>query len=104
MNKVAAALEVLRNDELLEEMVKEGGVLRGLGNVLKAGDKAGQAASHYLATQGHKNLAVAARIAPAGFGVLAAKKAYESGPVQGAKRKVQEYKYRKAVKRAQRGY
>ena len=104
MDKVAVALAILNNDELLEEMAKDAGVLRGAANVLRAGDEAGRAASKYLQSKGHGNLAVAARVAPhvaAGIGV---KKAYDSEPAQKLRRKYQEYKYRKAMERAQRGY
>ena len=104
MDKVAIALAILNDDELLEEMSKDAGVLRGAANVLRAGDEAGRAASKYLQSKGHGNLAVAARVAPHVAAAYGAKKAYDSEPSQKLRRKYQEYKYRKAMERAQRGY
>lgn len=104
MDKIAAALEILRDDELLEKMAKGRGVLGGVVNVLRAGDKAGKSASDFLLSKGHKNLAVAARFAPHAAGAYGAKKAYESEPVQEVRRKYREHKIRKAMRRAQQGY
>lgn len=104
MDKVAAALAILNDDELLDEMAKDAGVLKGMANVMRAGDEAGRAASKYLQSKGHGNLALAARVAPHAAAVYGAKKAYDSEPAQKVRRKYQEYKYRKAMERAQRGY
>ena len=104
MNKIAAALAILRDDEELEKLAGGPGVLGGVANVLRAGDKAGQAASKFLQSKGHKNLAVAARFAPHAAGAYGAKKAYESEPVQRVRMKYREHKIRKAMRQAQRGY
>jgi hypothetical protein len=104
MDKVAVALAILNNDELLDEMDKDAGVLKGVANVMRAGDEAGRAASKFLQSKGHKNLAVAARVTPHALAAVGAKKAYDSETAQKLRRKYQAYKYRKAMERAQRGY
>jgi hypothetical protein len=104
MDKIASVLAVLRDDELLEEMSKGAGVLSGIGNFLRAGDKGGQAAANFLRSKGHENLAMAARFAPHATGAVVAKKAYDSEPAQKLKRKYQEHKIRKAMRIAQQGY
>jgi hypothetical protein len=102
MNKLAAAFALLRTEN--ETLEKVGGVLSGAANVLRAGDKAGQAAAKFLAEKGHGNLAAVARVTPHIGAAYGAKKAYESDTVQGLKRKYQEHKIRKAMRQAQRGY
>lgn len=101
MNKIALAFAVLRNSE---EMEKTGGVLGGMANIVRSADKAGQAASQFLASKGHGNLALAARFAPHAAGAYGAKKVWESEPVQNVRRKYQEHKIRKAMRQAQQGY
>lgn len=103
MNKTAAALEILRDDELLDEMSKEG-VLRGVGNALMAVDKAGQAAAKHMASKGHEGAAKVVRFAPhAGVGI-GGKEVYESEPSKKVRRKLQEWKMRRAMRTIQRGY
>lgn len=104
MNKLAAAFSILQNSEQLEKLGKGSGILGGVANVIRAGDRAGQAASKFLAEKGHHNLALAARFAPHAAGAYGAKKAWESDTVQGIRRKYQEHKLRKAMEQAQRGY
>lgn len=104
MDKTASALEVLRDDELLEKLAKGAGVLSGVGNILRAGDRGGQAAANFLRSKGHGNLALAARVTPHVALGVGAKKAYDSEPVQKVKRKYQEHKIRKAMRIAQQGY
>jgi hypothetical protein len=104
MDKLAVALGLLRNDTLLEKLAKGPGVLGGLANIVRSGDRAGQAASKFLQSKGHKNLAVAARFAPHAVGVAAVKKVHDSDTVQKMKRKYRIYKVRKAMRVAQRGY
>jgi hypothetical protein len=101
MKKLSVAFSLLRNSDRFE---KVGGVLSGAANVVRAADKAGVAASKFLAGKGHKNLALAARYTPHAVGVLGAKKAWESETAQNLRRKYQEHKMRKAMERAQRGY
>jgi hypothetical protein len=104
MDKVAVALEILRNDELLEEMAKRASVLGGIANVFKAGDRGGKAAADFLRSKGHENLATVARVAPYAATLYGAKKVYDTEAAQGLKRKYQEYKYRRAMRQAQQGY
>ena len=104
MDKLATALRLLENDALLEKLAAGPGVLGGLANIIRSGDKAGQAASQFLQGKGHKNLALAARFAPHAAGVYGAKKVYDSDAVQKMKRRYQMYKVRKAMRIAQRGY
>lgn len=103
MNKVAAALDLLRDDEHLEKLSAGPGVLSGFGDILRAGDKAGIAASKYLEGRGRPNLAVVARVMPHAAAAYGAKKLYDSDFVQGLKRKYQIHQMNKAV-RQQRGY
>jgi hypothetical protein len=105
MDKIDIALAILRDDELLEKMAGPGpGVLGTLGNVLKSVDKAGQGASSYLASKGHKNLAAVARVAPHVAVAGGAKKAYDSETSQRLRNKYREYKIRKAMRTVQQGY
>lgn len=104
MDKIASVLAVLRDDGLLEEMSKGAGVLSGVGNILRAGDKGGQAAANFLRSKGHGNLALAARVTPHAAAAVGAKKAYDSEPSKNMRRKYQEYKIRKAMRIAQQGY
>ncbi len=105
MDKIATALAILRDDEQLEKLA---GVLSGAANVLRAGDKAGQAASSFLQSKGHTILAPIARVTPAVAAGLGVKKVYDSDTVQGTKRSIQRFKMRRAMQRAQkqarRGY
>lgn len=103
MNKIAAALAILRDDELLEEMSKEG-VLRGVGNALIAVDKAGQAAAMHMSSKGHEGLAKAVRFAPHVGLAAGGKGVYESEPSKKLRRKYREAKLRRAMRTVQRGY
>ncbi len=91
-----------------KQLEKLAGFLSGVVNVLRAGDKAGQGASKYLASKGHKVLAPIARVAPHAAAAIGVKKAYDSDTAQNAKRSIQGFKMRRAMKRAQkrsqRGY
>jgi len=108
MNKLAAALGLLRDDAQLEKMSKGAGVLSGVASVLKAGDKAGQAAAKHLVSQGHGNLAMVARVTQHVAAAAGAKAAYESEPAQKLRYKIRVHKARKAMRQArrqsQRGY
>lgn len=103
MDKVATALAILRNDELLEKLAKGPGVLGGVADVLRAGDRAGQAAASFLRSKGYKNLATVARFTPHAAAAVGAKKAYESEPVQRVRQKYREHKLRRAARVMQRG-
>lgn len=99
MDKIAMALAILRDDEQLEKLA---GVLSGTASVLRAGDKAGQAAAQYLRGKGHKNLALAARVAPHAAVAVGAKKTYESEPAQNVRKSIQGFKMRRAMRKARR--
>lgn len=104
MDKIAAALAILGDDELLEKMAKGAGVLSGIGNILRAGDRGGQAAANFLRSRGHGNLASVARVTPHAVAAVGAKKVYDSETSQKLRRKYREHKIRKAMRVAQQGY
>jgi hypothetical protein len=103
LSTTTKAMMILRHADAFE---KVGGILggaaKGLGNIVGAMDQAGQAGAKALASKGHGNLAIAARVAPHLATLYAGKKLYESGPVQGIRGKIQEMRYNRAVRRAQR--
>ena len=102
MDKIATALAILRDDEQLEKLA---GVLGGVANVLRAGDKAGQSAAKYLRSKGHTTLAPIARVAPHVAVAAGAKGAYESEPAQNVRKSIQGFKMRRAMRQARRrGY
>jgi len=99
MDKIAAALAILRDDEQLEKLA---GVLGGIGSVLRAGDKAGQAASRHLLAKGHTTLAPIARVTPHIATAAATKAAYDSEPAQNVRKSIQGFKMRRAMRKARR--
>lgn len=102
MDKTAKALLILRNSSALE---KEGGVISGTVDLVRAVDRAGQAASSHLSGKGMRGAALLARVAPHAAVAYGGKKVYDSEPVQRLRAKIQEYKYNRALKRAQQqGY
>lgn len=99
MDKIAAALAILRDDEQLEKLA---GVLSGIGSTIRAVDKAGQAASRHLAAKGHTTLAPIARVAPHIAVAGAVKGGYESEPAQNVRKSIQGFKMRRAMRKARR--
>jgi hypothetical protein len=99
MIDLAAAFYLLRQD-----LEKHGGVLGTAGDIVRSIDRAGKGAAEFMASRGHKNLALAARVAPHLAVAYGAKKGWESEPVQRARMKYHIWKQRRAMKKAQRGY
>ena len=89
---------MLRADQGMEKIAVAGKVMRGLAEGAESLDDAGKAMSDALKRRGHGKSALVARVAPHAAALLGGHAVYK-----GAKRKVQEYKYRRAVARAQRG-
>ena len=97
------ASAVLRHGPVIEEA---GGLLKVAGKGLdtavhaaKAFDRAGAEAARFLVEKGHPLLAAGARVAPYAGALYGGKRVYESEPVQRARAKIQEWKYRRALKR-----
>lgn len=101
MIKLASAFYLLRQDF---EKVGGRGVLGTTVDLVRSIDRAGKGAAEFLASRGHKNVALAARVAPHLAVAYGVKKGYESEPVQRARMKYHMWKQRRAMKRAQRGY
>lgn len=98
--EIQHALALLRNIDVFE---KQGGVLKGLSNVAKAIDVGGAAAARHLKGKGHKQLALAARVAPHAVVGAGAYKGYESEPVQRLRYKLKRWQLERQMRKAQQG-
>lgn len=93
--------ELTRTLGLLKQAQGKPGLIR---KIWGAATGASEAAAKELERRGHGLAGGAVRYTPHAGAVLGGKEVLESGPVQRMKRKYQIWKYRRAQRRAQRGY